>query len=146
MMHLTTTLSTSAVIIAVASATTTADGQSPPAVDSVAVSRNLLDYPVITHTFTQTGGTPPIVWDDFMYIGDMSNRAQYPATFDPETQLFRWDTLGGRREVYVWSVRATNGAGSSIGTLTINTFVPEPATALMVAFGLLFFSAFTRRR
>jgi hypothetical protein len=144
-MRVTTTFSAALAIIIVSSPFSTARAQSPPLVDSAVISRNLLDYPVITHTFTQTGGTLPITWDEFSYIGDASNRALYPATFDPDTQLFRWETVGGRREVYVWSVRASNSAGSSTGTLTINTFVPEPATALMVALGV-FLSAFIRRR
>jgi hypothetical protein len=129
-----------------------ANGQSPPMVNSAQITEVLLGD-IVYHTFTQTGGTPPITWNDFMFVeytplpccvtGDGPS---IPATFDPDTQLFRWNSIGSPRGVYVWSVRASNVAGSSTGTLTLETYIPEPASLWLAVAALMVVAAVVRRR
>jgi hypothetical protein len=97
------------------------------------------------HTFTLAEGTPPVTWDDFQFVsytplpnhGGNGIAAAANATFNPDNQLFSWQSVGAPLGTYVWSVRATNVVGFDTGTLTITTVTPEPASALLACLGFL---------
>jgi hypothetical protein len=108
---------------------------------------------IVDHTFTQTGGTPPITWDNFTFVdytpffSSSNGSAPFlPATFDDNTQLFEWDTVGSPRGTYVWSVRASNDVGSSTGILTIQTYIPEPASVSLATIAFVVLAGMVRRR
>jgi hypothetical protein len=73
-----------------------------------------------------------------------------PATFDPDTQLFSWDTTGSPRGDYEWRVTATNQFGSDQGSLfvhmTLLPDVPEPGTLLLLGIAMMGFLGAARRR
>jgi hypothetical protein len=106
---------------------------------------------VLNHTFTQMGGTPPVAWDNFQFVSfepDIPGSTNPPmnATFDPDNQLFSWDSTGFTRGVYEWSVRATNDFGNSTGALTVRAVIPEPGTAALAALGLIGVVGIRRQR
>jgi hypothetical protein len=120
--------------------------QSPPSVDSAYY--RIFSGTTLNHTFTQSGGTPPIVWDNFTFEGVSGpfTGLMFPATFDTNTQLFSWWAIGARRNEYVWSVRASNGAGSNTGTITISTYIPEPSTLALCVIATVSLLGRARRR
>ena len=127
-----------------------ASALSPPMVDNVYINGVALGE-VVEHTFTQHGGTPSITWDNLTFVEYLpfipgSTNPPFRASFDPDNQLFIWDTTGFARGAYVWSVRASNDAGSDTGTLTIQTFIPEPASASLIIPALMGFAGTYRRR
>jgi hypothetical protein len=135
-------------------ALTTAHAQTPPTVDS-AVYPFVESGDVVLHTFTQTGGTPPITWDNFRFgffvpsSGEPDDGPLHPATFDPETQLFRWDTSGSPLGVYVWFVRAGNAAGFDQGAMEVSfllPIVPEPTGVSLVGVGMILLARTLRWR
>jgi hypothetical protein len=70
----------------------TANAQSPPMVDDAHIP-NFLVGGFLNHTFTQTGGSTPVSWDNFLFVSfepDIPGSTNPPmnATFDPDTQLF----------------------------------------------------------
>lgn len=75
--------------------------------------------------------------------------ANIPPTWDPATQLFRWDTTGSTLGTYTWTVDATNGFGTSTGDdrglITIQINVPEPRSIVLLA-GVVAVSTLHRRR
>jgi hypothetical protein len=153
MMHLTKTLSTSAVIIAIASATTTADGQSPPIVDDRLIGAGFPGEFVTG--FISAEGDQPITWSglffhDFVPLsGHPDGEPFHPASFDVETQYFTWDSSGSPNGIYEWRVTATNQFGSDQGSLFVTFLlpnVPEPSSALLAAILAAVFFARVRRR
>jgi hypothetical protein len=122
--------------------------------DAVITDVNRNDPGVVMHTFTQSGGTPPVTWDQFQFVSytPMPNHAgdgtpaAANATFDPADQTFSWHTVGAPRGSYIWSVRASNSSGSDTGTLTIRTEVPEPTSVILVGLAMLTGIGFRRRQ
>ncbi len=85
-----------------------------------------------------------LTWDFLSFFG--SGVTMGDASFDPDTQLFQWNSTGFGVGQYVASFRATNESGfSDVGTVTINismdtgqdpTPVPVPGSLLLMGAGL----------
>jgi hypothetical protein len=104
----------------------------PQVIDS---TMNAAAHSVVMHAFTATDAdTPPefLGWTDFVFNGP--GTAIQP-TFDPETQAFRWDTMGSRPGTYTAMVTAWNFFNSDTGTLTVH-LVPESAGIVLALLSL----------
>lgn len=125
--------------------------QSPPSVNNGHVF-GVYDGDIIDFTFTQSGGTPPISWDSFSFVdyippfGLQDSSPINAAMFDPDNQLFSWDSTNSKQGDYIWSVRATNDAGNSIGTVTVHLLVPEPGVSALTGLALMGVLGSARRR
>jgi hypothetical protein len=131
-----------------------ASAQSPPVVNNTHIGA-VVPGDFVTGFFTGQGDLP-ITWSDFTFanfsplIGATGSGPFHAATFDPETQLFSWDSTGSPHGLYEWRATATNQFGSDQGSLFVDmTFlpeVPEPAGLGLAALGWMGLWGFTGRR
>jgi hypothetical protein len=128
----------------------TVSAQSPPDVGEVNFGF-LLRGTVVDYTWPLLEGAPPITWDSFDLDSftptfGVGTGPHFDATFDPDTQLFHWDSTASPPGIYVWSVRATNQFGSDTATFRIDLSVPEPTSLAIAAVGMMTFACLGRRR
>ncbi len=110
-----------------------------PSVQDVVINALVGDN--ISHTMIATDDglpNPPggLTWDLLSFIGAGANLA--PA-FDPNTQLFTWDTTGSAVGTYIVNIRANDGSLTDSGSITINLtqgVVPLPGTLALLLAGL----------
>jgi hypothetical protein len=75
---------------------------------------------------------PGLVWELISFTGS-GEPADSPAVVNSSNGEFSWDTNGSTSVgTYSAVIRATNSVGSDTATLTFTTFVPEPASLLMI--------------
>jgi hypothetical protein len=124
---------------------------SPPTVQNAVINNVAADNPgSVTHTFSAYGSST-ITWSDFQFesytpaFGGSGTGPASPATFDPSTRQFVWNSVGSPIGIYKWTVTAANFLGSDQGTLTVNVTVPEPATALLVGLAAIGLGGYRRR-
>ncbi len=111
----------------------------------------------ISHTMLATDDglpNPPggLTWDLLSFIGAGANLAP---VFDPNTQLFTWDTTGSAVGTYIVNIRANDGSLTDSGSITINLTaggggggggnVSIPGTLVLLLAGLSG-AGFARRR
>lgn len=112
----------------------------------IAVSTNLPDRiqgAVITHLFTTSAGTAPITWENLVINGPgaLLNAPTLTSGGD-----FSWNSHGSPYGDYTFSATARNSAGTSVGTLSIELIVPEPATMSLVGLAMIGLVGLGRRR
>jgi hypothetical protein len=127
-----------------------ANGQSPPNVGDVNFGFALRGY-VVNYVWPLVDGSPPISWDNFHLSAfrpenGVSTGPKYDATFDPDTQLFHWDSFESPFGRYQWTVRATNEFGSDTGTFEVYILSPEPSSTIIAVIGMLGFARLRCRR
>jgi hypothetical protein len=119
----------------------------PPTVNDFVIN-GVTAGDIVPHTFTANepdGDT--VTWSGFTfdsytpaYSGGGPGPAM-PASFNPSTREFSWNSLGSPRGIYEWRVTASDDDGSDEGRLTVHvTAVPEPASLAvltLVVLGLL---------
>ena len=109
---------------------------------------NALVGDTINFTFTASDDglpNPPgaLTWSFINLLGG----GVLPASFDPLTQLFSWDSTGSAPGTYIAQAQASDGSLTDIGLLTINLStpgggggpgptIPEPSTVLLMGLGL----------
>jgi hypothetical protein len=103
---------------------------------------NASDPGSVSYTFTAIN--QPDSWSNFhfdSYLPDPGASGSGPvnaATFDPNTQLFSWNTVGSPLGTYKWLVSATNFWGTGTGSVTVHiTAVPEPAILSLIGLAVL---------
>jgi hypothetical protein len=119
-------------------------GGDPPVVNDFFAVRNYFGE-VITATI---GATDADSWSellDFTYVPGFGAPPTAPGLshapqWNPDTQEFVWDTTNSSRGTYTWAVEASNSFGTDRGLITVQLFVPEPASGLLLALSLAAFS------
>jgi hypothetical protein len=101
----------------------------------------------VSHTFGLYSLTfsPPITWYGFDFVsyqpapGASGTGPAAPATFDPSTRVFNWNTIGSQPGLYKWQVEAQDNFGYfDIGYITVNvSAVPEPVSLISLAILLI---------
>jgi MYXO-CTERM domain-containing protein len=91
------------------------------------------------------------MWHDFEFdlfvpVFEEGTGPYLGATFNPDTQLFHWDTFRSPLGIYQWTVQATNEFGSDTATMQVFLIVPEPSSASFVLLGLFGLAGVRRRR
>jgi hypothetical protein len=110
-----------------------ADLPPKPMVSSTTINNVNANVPgSVTYTFS---ADQPVTWSGFSFVSGSSTGV--PATFNPTTGNFSWNTVGSPIGSYKWSVQASNPYGTATGFVTVNITVPEPATLLLVGLALL---------
>jgi hypothetical protein len=95
----------------------------------------------------------PLIWSAlsqpafYPTPGQSGTFAAQPATFDPATQKFHWNTTGAPLGQYRWFVSASAGGFTSQGLLDVYiTAVPEPATLSLIGLTTIAGGLILRRR
>jgi hypothetical protein len=96
---------------------------------------NASDPGSVAYTFTGTTYFGPNTWGGFTYVSGPTPAV--PATFDPATQKFNWNTVGSTTGSYKWSIQASNTYGPGTGYVIVNINIPEPATLSLVGIGMV---------
>jgi hypothetical protein len=98
----------------------------------------------VDYTFTAFADLPQtgaLTWSNFGFNyfippGSSSGSSEFvgqPASFDPTTQKFHWNTIGATLGTYAWSVSASAQGYAGYGQVLVHiTSVPEPATMTLL--------------
>jgi hypothetical protein len=97
---------------------------------------------LLTHTFPSFLSSPP--WFGFLFDsyhpapGASGSGPLIPATFNPTTHNFSWNTTGSPLGDYVWQVKASGFDNTDTGYIHVRiTAVPEPATFTLIGFAAI---------
>jgi hypothetical protein len=114
------------------------------------VERTITGTVILPSGFYSLG---PGSWTDFGFDGFVppggsgSPSSAQPATFDPATSKFHWNTVGAPLGTYQWHVTASVQGYTGLGFITAQiTTVPEPASLLLATLATVVGCALTRCR
>jgi len=111
----------------------------------------------VDYTFTAFADLPqpgPLTWGNFNFMwyippgssGGTNAPGIQPASFDPITQKFHWNTIGAPPGTYGWSVAASAQGFTGYGQVLVH-IIPEPATTSLFTMSIVgIFGAVRRRR
>jgi hypothetical protein len=111
----------------------------------------------VDYTFTASADLPQpggLTWGNFNFLwyirqdgsGASSAPAIQPASFDPITHKFHWNTTGAAPGTYGWSVTASAQGFTGYGQVVVH-IIPEPATLSLSTMSIIgIFGAVRRRR
>jgi hypothetical protein len=128
----------------------------PPVVDDVLLLAGTFVSNGFDVATTMTASNSPEFWsDELVFISytpgygagpDVTGIPFYDPLWNPETQEFSWDARGSFEGDYIWSVQATNEAGSGTGLIAVRLLFPEPGTGVLVCTAAASMAVFARRR
>lgn len=105
------------------------------------IERTITGTVILPSGFSSLG---PGSWTDFGFDGFVppggsgSPFTAQPATFDPATSKFHWNTVGAPLGSYQWHVRATVQGYTGLGLIAAQiTAVPEPMTLMLVGLAVI---------